>query len=308
MISKILLLITSFSFLGHAAYAEKLYVVTSTPDVAWIVNKIGGDKVKTESLLDGSEDPHFVDAMPHFIAKVARADVVCSVGLELEIGWMPKVLTKSGNADVQSGGRGFCELGRMVDALEKKTNIDRSMGDVHPSGNPHFHLGPTEFLKSGLEVLGVLSTVSPENEKYFTKNYQTLSTEIEALKIKIKDLLKPVKDEKFIEYHKEFTYFLKEFGLRSVGSIEAIPGVPPSAGQIAKVSIAAKKGGLYLAIATRNAPVDTLDKFTEFSGVPHVFLPLGVRTFDSPKTYDKLLLTIAERIVSEKSSKEKKSK
>ena len=132
-------------------FAESLRVVTTTTDLAWLTKQIGGDEVEVTSLLSGEEDPHYVDAVPRFIHLVANADIVCVVGMDLEIGWMPKVLSKSANAQVQPGGKGYCETGKGVEALDVITNdVDRSMGDVHPDGNPHFQLSPLHMAQAGI--------------------------------------------------------------------------------------------------------------------------------------------------------------
>src|SRR5262245_7336772 len=87
----------------------KIRVITTVPDLAWAARKIGGENVDVSPLLNGTENPHYVDTVPDFIRQVADAQVVCIVGLQLEIGWMPKVLSRSGNARVQPGGAGYCE-------------------------------------------------------------------------------------------------------------------------------------------------------------------------------------------------------
>ena len=123
--------------------------------------RFGREKVQVVSLLEGNEDPHYVDAMPNWISKVSNADVFCFVGMDLEIGWaLPKVLSKSGNAKVQSGGKGHCNAGASVKALEVPYGkIDRSMGDVHSGGNPHYHLGPTYYLQAADGIFSVLMEV-----------------------------------------------------------------------------------------------------------------------------------------------------
>ena len=161
-------------FISTTALA-KLKVITTTPDLAWLSREIGGSKVKVESLLDGHENPHYVDAMPHFILKVAAADMFCLVGLDLEVGWVPKVLTKSGNPQVQPGGKGYCETGKTVKAVEiPQGKIDRSMGDIHPSGNPHFHLGPSSFLQGGKTILNTLIELDGKNAVFYLDNFSKL--------------------------------------------------------------------------------------------------------------------------------------
>ena len=167
-------ILTLFLLLYSNLLWAELKVVTTTPDLAWLVDSIGKKRVSAISLLNGSEDPHFVDAMPSWIAKASRADVFCLVGLELEVGWVPKVLERSANPKIQPGGKGYCEVGKFVKALEvPKGKIDRSMGDVHASGNPHYHLGPEQFKNAAKGVFEVLVTNDPGNAVEYTEKPDT---------------------------------------------------------------------------------------------------------------------------------------
>ncbi|MDB2447410.1 metal ABC transporter substrate-binding protein [bacterium] len=286
---------------------QKLRVVTSTPDIAWLFNQIGGSKVKTESLLNGTENPHFVDAMPHFVSKVADADIVCVVGMELELAWMPKVLSKSGNSQVQSGGKGHCEAGKTVTALDVPTSkIDRSMGDVHPQGNPHFHLSPEAMIQAGETVLETLISVSPSHAETFLKNFTLFENRLKAIKTKVSSILLPLKGKNIMEYHKEYSYFLNSFGLTNIGAIEKVPGVTPSAGRIARVSFDAKKLDVHLAIAAENSPRNILKKFSSISKVRHVILPLSITKPDNKNAYEDFLTEIASKLAGIKKNVSKK--
>jgi zinc/manganese transport system substrate-binding protein len=276
----------------------KLKVVTTTPDLAWLVREIGGQKVMVESLLDGHEDPHYVDAMPHFILKVSKADMFCLVGLDLEIGWVPKVLSKSGNAKVQSGGKGYCETGKTVKAVEvPQGKIDRSMGDIHPSGNPHYHLGPNSYLEGGNTVLNTLIELDASNTAFYVENFSKLEKKIKDIKKKVKKVIGPLEGKKLIQYHKEFSYFFKDYGIDVVGEIEEVPGVPPSAGRLAKVSISAKRNKVNLAIATETNPKKILGKFEEISGVPVLIVPHSLKKEGFPKDYEELQINMAKAIM-----------
>ncbi|MGE5087429.1 MAG: metal ABC transporter substrate-binding protein [Bacillota bacterium] len=266
---------TILIFLTFPAFA-KIKVVATLPDVAEVVKAIGGNQVDVSSLLSGGTDPHFADARPDFILKVNRADVVCSVGLDLEIGWLPKVLEKSGNAKVQSGGTGFCELGKAVKPLEVPQGvIDRSLGDVHPHGNPHFMLDPLKLAESGAEVVRVLSQVDNANAGIYQKNYDAFKKQMESLHAQIKS---KIKKDKVMEYHKEFTYFFHAYNLESVGSLEEKPGMPPSASRIAEVAQMAKANKVQVLFATPSAPHKTLERFQELSGIPVVTVPSYIQS------------------------------
>ncbi len=278
---KSLLLISLFIF-SNVSFA-KIKVVTTLPDLAEVVASVGGDKVKVTSMLEGTEDPHFLDATPSFIKKVARADIVCMIGLDLEVGWIPKVLEKSGNAKVQLGGQGHCIAGSRINALEKPNfKVDRSMGDVHPAGNPHYNLSPTSLIKVSETILAHLINEDPSLTNFFKTNQQKFSQKMMTLKSEIKQKLEKASTLSqtkniVIEYHKEFTYFFDEYNLKSTQAIEKLPGVPPSAKRIAEVSLKAKKQGVKLAMGSYYAPEKHLKKFSEISGVAYQKLPTMVQ-------------------------------
>tara|TARA_B100000925_G_scaffold36518_2_gene23980 strand:- start:13160 stop:14062 length:903 start_codon:yes stop_codon:yes gene_type:complete len=287
----ILILISSIS---HA----KVNVITTTTDLQWLTKQIGGDKVKVESLLNGTEDPHYLDAMPHFISKVANADMFCLIGLDLEVGWAPKILSRSGNKKVQPGGKGYCETGKTIKALNIPTGrIDRSQGDIHPQGNPHYHLGPKALYQGGETILNTLINIDTKNASYYLKNYEQLKIKLDQIKSNVSKILLPAKGLNLIEYHREFTYFFNEFGLNNTGAIEAVPGVPPSAGRLARVSIKAKNSKVALALATTTSPLKITNKFMEMSQVPVSRLPLSIAANGYPSTYEELLTHIAKSIV-----------
>ncbi|UXR64287.1 metal ABC transporter substrate-binding protein [Bdellovibrio bacteriovorus] len=267
-------LICAFFSLALAAEA-KIKVVTTTPDIAEVVRAIGQDQVEVQSLLSGSEDPHFAEARPDYILKVNRADIVCAMGLELEIGWLPKVLGKSGNSTVQEGGPGSCFLGKSVTPLDvPKGIIDRSLGDVHAHGNPHFNLDPLKLAEGAQEVVRVLSVAAPSQAPVFQKNYDTFKKSMTDLHAQVAKNLPKVK---VMEYHKEFTYFFSSYGLESAGSLEEKPGMPPSAARMAVAAKMAKEQNVKILLASPSAPHKTLERFQELSGVKVVTVPSYVQ-------------------------------
>lgn len=298
-ITKFLLLFLSLNF--SATAAEKILVVTTIPDLTWLASEIGGPLVDAKPLLKGNENPHYVDAVPEFIRLVAEAKVVCVAGLDLEVGYMPPVLSKSGNAQVQLGGKGYCDPSRMVSVLDKPTGaIDRSMGDVHPTGNPHYYLSPKAMASAAEEIAAALSRVDPLHAENYKKGLNALTANLKKLgednKAKIKTLGLSGHPS-VIEYHKEFTYFLEYYGISSFGSIEEKPGVPPSAGRIAEIAIAAKAAGVRFVLAADYSPSRTLRKFSDLSDIPVVIVPTMVQPEGKFKTYTELQNHIVSSIV-----------
>jgi zinc/manganese transport system substrate-binding protein len=287
------------------AKAPKLQVVTSIPDLAWAASEVGGELVEARALLRGTENPHFVDAIPEFTRLAAQADVVCIAGLDLEVGYMPPVLSRSGNAQVQPGGKGYCEAGRGVTVLDKPSGpIDRSMGDVHPGGNPHFYLGPKALAAGAKELSAALIRVDPANTATYQKGLKDFSAKMDALSAEIFEQLKPVRSAQdkagapiLLEYHKEFAYFFAEYGLQSFGSVEAKPGVPPSAGRLAEIAAAAKAAGVRALLAADYSPSRTVVRFTELSGIQAAVVPTLVQPAGSVKTYVDLQRHIAAALV-----------
>lgn len=280
-------------------FAKKIQLVSTSPDLAWAASKIGGEFVEVKSLLSGREDPHYVDAVPSYIRLLSEADIVCIIGLDLEVGWIPKVLMKSGNAAIQPGGKGYCETGKAVETIDRPSGkIDRSQGDVHPGGNPHFWLGPKALGEASSVILSTLKLVDPVHAKNYQINFDSLKKELEQLTAELNGRLKPLQGTAspiVIQYHKEFSYFFHEFNINSLGSIEEKPGVPPSAGRIASIALEAKSKGVKIALAKPSDPDAVLRRFSEISGVRVVrqtpSLIVGELT-----SYQELLNTIAREL------------
>lgn len=291
-----------------------LKVVTSTTDLAWAVKQIGGAAVEVKPLLRGQENPHYVDTIPDFIRQVADADVVCVVGLDLEIGWMPKVLTRSGNAKVQPGGPGYCETGKRITVMDKPAGpVDRSMGDVHPAGNPHFWLAPLPLVEAAQEIVAVLSKVDPAHQADYQKGYQAWQEKMTAFYAEQKKRLRaalPPGAPLVLEYHKEFTYLLQAYDLKSVGSLEEKPGVAPSAGRIAEVATNAKAQNVRVLLAARYSPKATVEKFEEISGVPALRVATSVPAdaLDYYAFHSALITDLAKALTSTVASAPKKGR
>lgn len=283
---KLFIAVLSLIVSTFALAAVKL--VTTSTDLAWAAREIAKDKAEVTSLLRGSENPHYVDAVPDFIRLVADAQVVCSVGLDLEVGWLPKVVAKSGNAAVQPAGQGYCETGKSVEVLEKPVGkIDRSMGDVHPSGNPHFWTSPTHLAQASRTIRDTLIAIDPTHRAFYEKNASALEAHLKKLAAEQKARFTRLKFKGpvIMEYHKEFTYLLTAYGIPSYGSLEDKPGVPPSAGRIAEVALGAKAAGIKLLLAAEGSPRKTLQRFTELSGIPVLSLPVSLKAQDGKGDY-----------------------
>jgi len=290
------------SLAGATESQAKLKLFTTLPDLAFLAAQVAGDRADVEALLSGTENPHFVDARPDLIRKAAGADIVCAVGLELEAGWLPRVLQKSGNAKIQTGGAGFCELARSVTILQRPTGpVDRSMGDVHPGGNPHFWISPLALAESGKALLQVLEKNDPEGKTTYEKNLADFQERMNRLVNELRPgvtaaLKKAAVSKPVIEYHQEFVYLFSLYGIESYGSIEERPGVPPSAQRLGQVALQSKAAKVVFALSAPYAPLSLIHKFTELSGIPHATVATSTRR-EQFKDYEKLHREVVETLI-----------
>jgi ABC-type Zn uptake system ZnuABC Zn-binding protein ZnuA len=213
-----------------SAFAQgKLNVVTSTEDLGAIAREVGGDKVTVTPLAKGYQDPHFVDPKPSFILAVSRANLYIAVGRELEIGWLPPLLTSSRNAKIQPGSPGYLDASLNVRILEIPTGqITRAMGDVHPLGNPHYWLEPGNGRLIAQAIRDKLSELSPNDKAYFAGRYADFDKRLAAAEKGWDAMLAPYKGTKLVTYHRSWPNFMERWGLDVMGYVEPKPGIPPS--------------------------------------------------------------------------------
>jgi len=209
----------------------KLNVVATTEDLAAIAQEVGGDRITVDSLAKGYQDPHFVEAKPSFILKLQKADLLIVVGRELEIGWLPPLIQQSRNAKVQAGADGYLDASLHAKILDIPTGqITRAMGDVHPSGNPHYWLDPENGKIIGRDIVTKLAQYRPNDKAYFEQRLTDFSNRLnEALK-RWQAAMAPYKGVKVVTYHRSYPNFVDRFGLEVVGYVEPRPGIPPSPG------------------------------------------------------------------------------
>jgi zinc/manganese transport system substrate-binding protein len=213
----------------EGASAKTLNVITSTEDLAALAREVGGDRVKVESIARGYQDPHFVEAKPSFLLKLQKADALIQVGLQLEIGWLPPLITQSRNPRIQPGAPGYLDVSRYAEILEIPTGeITRAMGDVHPLGNPHYWLDPENGRRIAKGITDKLSELQREDAGYFAQRYEDFGRRLTEAEKRWDQMAAPVKGVEAITYHNSWPNFAKRFGIRVVGYVEPKPGIPPT--------------------------------------------------------------------------------
>ena len=218
--------------LGSASpSAAVVNVMATTEDLADLTRQVGGDRVKVESIARGYQDPHYVEAKPSFILKLAKADLLVVVGRELEIGWLPPLVQQSRNAKVQVGALGYLDASLTARILEIPTGqITRAMGDVHPLGNPHYWLDPGNGRRIAQAIVGKLSRMAPGDASYFEARYADFDARLAAAEKRWDAMMAPYKGLKVVTYHRSWPNFTERFGLDVIGYVEPRPGIPPSPG------------------------------------------------------------------------------
>jgi len=223
-----LLLAGLMSSIAVTARAE-VKVVATTEDLAALTKEIGGDKVSVEALARGYQDPHFVEAKPSFIVKLHAAQLLVAVGRELEIGWLPPLITQSRNAAVQPGGRGYLDASLTVRILDIPTGqVTRAMGDVHPQGNPHYWLDPANGRRIAAAIRDKFSELSPGDRAYFEQRFSDFDKRLGEAEKRWDGIMAPYKGTKIVTYHRSWPNFVDRFGLDTIGYVEPKPGIPPS--------------------------------------------------------------------------------
>lgn len=219
---------------GRAARAAT-DVVTTTPELAAIAREVGGNLVSVQSLAKPDQDYHKIEARPTDVVKVARADVLVKLGMDLDQ-WADALIGSARNARVASGGAGYVDASRLIRKKEvQQHSISGASGDIHPAGNPHYWLDPENGKVIAYEILLALRNVDGKNARTYDANYQKFSAAVDERMAKYRQELAPFKNKPVVAYHEEWIYFLDRFGLNAFGYLEAKPGLPPSGAHISSL-------------------------------------------------------------------------
>jgi zinc/manganese transport system substrate-binding protein len=254
-----------------------LNVMTATEDLADLTRQVGGDKVKVESIARGYQDPHFVEAKPSFILKLAKADLLVVVGRELEIGWLPPLIQQSRNAKVQVGAEGYLDASLTVKILEIPTGqITRAMGDVHPLGNPHYWLDPGNGRRVAKAIADKLSRMDPADAATFASRYADFDKRLAEAEKRWDAMMGPYKGLKVVTYHRSWPNFVDRFGLDVIGYVEPRPGIPPSPGHTIDLIAEMKRQSVKILMVEPYFDLKTPQSIGRETGAKVVVMPPSV--------------------------------
>lgn len=281
---KKLLLILSLSFaaLTQAAHAE-LHVFACEPEWAALTKEIAQDKVDIYTATNAYQDPHHIQARPSLISKMRRADMLVCTGAELEIGWLPLLLRQSSNEKLQPGQPGYFEAAQQVTLLEKPAQVDRSMGDVHPEGNPHMQLDPHRIATVAEKLSERLALLDPDNAKFYQQRYQDFAKRWQQAMKGWEAKAAPLKGVPVAVYHKGYAYLFHWLGIKEIVALEPKPGLPPSAGYLAEVKEKIAKQPVKMVLYSAYQSDQAANWLGENAHIPVVQLPFTVGGDDKAK-------------------------
>lgn len=288
---------------GSSAAAQ-IRVVATTPDLASIAREVGGDKVSVVALAKPTEDPHFVDAKPSHIVTLNRADALIEGGAELELGWLPPLLENSRNGKIAAGAPGRIVASEGVKMLEVPTSFDRSKGDVHSLGNPHFLIDPVNVKIIAANIASHFSEIDPKNAATYNGNLSRFNAKLATKFADWQKQLAPYRGARIVTYHKDFPYLAERFGLTIVDELEAKPGIAPSPAHLAEVigKMRATNAKVILVQPFQNRK--TAETVARQTGATVLDVPQQPGAVDNTTTYfdmmDHLVATLASGLGAQK--------
>jgi ABC-type Zn uptake system ZnuABC Zn-binding protein ZnuA len=275
----------------------RLQLVTTTTDLAAIAREIGGDRVDVLALAAGFQDPHFVDAKPSYLLKLQKADLFVEVGLELETGWAPQLLENSRNARVQPGGPGFVDASEGIERLNVPGSADRSAGDIHPYGNPHYWLDPANGHRIAANIARGLERVDAANASSYRAALAAFDARLDAALASWAKEGVALQGLPVVAYHDSWPYFARRFGLKITGFVEPKPGIPPSGRYVAELAETMKRDGVRIILMSTFYDQKTANLLAKLSGATVVTLANSVAGVPEAKDYIALFDTNVARLV-----------
>lgn len=271
-------------FLCALPASAALRVLATVPEWAALAREIGGERVEVSSATTAMQDPHRIEARPSLIARARMADLLIATGAELEIGWLPVLLRESGNSRIQPGQIGFMEAAAYVRLRDVPQTLDRSLGDVHAAGDPHFHLDPRNISPVAEALAERLARIDPAGAEIYRANLARFHTRWRQAIARWEAEGASLKGIAFLQAHRSFAYLANWLGLESRGELEPKPGIEPGSAHLSHIVASQKSApaALILRAAYQN---DSAGRWVaERAGIALVVLPFTVG--GTPQTGD----------------------
>ncbi|MGI9249472.1 MAG: metal ABC transporter solute-binding protein, Zn/Mn family [Woeseiaceae bacterium] len=290
-------IVALLAVLMPATALADLNIFACEPEWAALAKEIGRYRVTAFSATTALQDPHYIQARPSLIAKVRNADLIICSGAELEIGWLPNLLQKANNRSVLPGNDGYLEASSFVLRLSATSNVDRAQGDIHPLGNPHIQTNPHN-IATVAEALGErMISLSPGNAAEYEAGLSDfLSRWQDAIKT-WEAKAEPLRGKRVITHHKSWVYLERWLGLEEVANLEAVPGLPPTAAHLSKLTREFESGGADFIIRSPYQDDRPSEWLSEKTGIPELLLPLTVGGTDEAQDLHALFDDIINRLL-----------
>lgn len=283
-------LVLASTTIGVTDVKAQLKVVTSSTDLYDIAVAVGGTRIHAAHIGEGYQDPHFVEAKPSFILRLRDADVFAFVGLDLEIGWMPLLVDGARNSRIKAGGTGYVDVSRAMPVLDiPQGTVDRSQGDVHPRGNPHYWLEPENGKRIAHLFAEKFTALDPKGADTYAKNAKAFDAKVDALNAELAPRLAITRNKPVVAWHTSWRYFAQYTGMNIVAFMEPKPGVPPSPSHLASVIATVKRTGAKAIVMEPFYDKKVAETVAKRTGVKVLILPTSVGGLPSVTNYFELI-------------------
>jgi zinc/manganese transport system substrate-binding protein len=280
-----LMAVSVLCFFYSAPAFAALQVVTTTEDLAALTKEIGGDEVRVKTLTRGYQDAHHIAAKPSYMLRLNRADLLIYQGMELEVGWLPLLIQGARNPNVMVGQPGHLNASAVIEPIEIPQMLDRSMGDIHPFGNPHYLLDPVNGIHVARLIKDRLTQLVPDKKNFFQKSFKKFAERLNAKILDWGRRMELLNGLKVTAYHRSWSYLFRRFGIQYVALIELVPGIPPTPKHLARVVDAMKTEKAKLIIQANYYESRSAKFLAEKTGSQILSLPVSVGGVDEVKTY-----------------------
>jgi zinc/manganese transport system substrate-binding protein len=275
----------------------ELRIFSCEPEWAALAEEIGGDLVEAYSATTALQDPHYIQARPSLIAKVRRANLVICSGAQLEIGWLPALLQKANNRDVRPGSRGYMEASNFVLRLDATGTADRAQGDIHPLGNPHVQTNPHNVALVADALAKRMAELDSDNATAYDSGSADFSIRWQQAIADWEKKAAPLRGKRAITHHKSWVYLERWLGIEEVGNLEAVPGLPPTATHLSKLTKEFADGSADVIVRSPYQDGKPSEWLAERTDITAVVLPLSIGGTDGATDLFSLYDEIINRLL-----------
>ena len=283
-------LLAALSLAAPLSAGAQLKVVTSTTDLHDIATAVGGSRIRATHIAEGYQDPHFVEAKPSYVLQLREADVFAFVGLDLEVGWMSLLLEGSRNAKITPGSPGYLDVSRAIPVLDVAAGrVDRSQGDVHPLGNPHYWLDPDNAKRIAVLFQQTFTALDRAGAATYARNAADFAARLDAASAGWEAQLAQIRGKPVVAWHTSWRYFAQYTGMNIVGFVEPKPGVPPSAQHLAGLIQTMRRTGAKVIVMEPFYDRKVADRIAGLTGATVLVLPPSVGGVKGVDSYIELM-------------------